>query len=71
MMLPQVLVCTTSALCNPSVRDKLLSSRSVVRMMVDEASQIYVGEYLTFFDYFATTLRQVVFSEFLINYLCF
>lgn len=42
-----VLVCTLSMLSSKKIKQNFLSSFTVLRLLVDEASQVYVGDYLS------------------------
>ena len=53
---PQVLVCTLGMLASPKLQGSLLRKRSVGHMLVDEASQVYAGDYLLHFSHL-TSLR--------------
>ena len=55
---PQVLVCTLAMLCSPALQRHVLRGRSMLRLLVDEASQIYVGDYLAALRSLGPTLRQ-------------
>ena len=53
----QVLVCTLSMLCSPRLQRSLLHNRCALRLLVDEASQVYVGDYLVHLHRHGSTLR--------------
>ena len=53
----QVLVCTLSMLCSTRLQDHLLRNRCALRLLVDEASQVYVGDYLVHLHRHGSTLR--------------
>jgi hypothetical protein len=56
----QVILCTLSMLSNPAIR-KFTWSIPVQTLVVDEASQIEIGDYLAVFTSFFRTLRKVCF----------
>lgn len=39
-------MCTLSMLCSSRLRENLMPGRCITRLLVDEASQVYVGGYL-------------------------
>ena len=55
----QVLVCTLSMLCSEKLHNNLINGRAVVRLLVDEASQVYLGDYLPHLHWLEPTIRYV------------
>lgn len=55
-----VILCTLSMLSN-NLLSKITSFNPFVTMIVDEASQIEIGNYMPIFSKFKTTLRKVCF----------
>ena len=47
-------------LCSKKLRTNLLKGRAVVRLLVDEASQVYLGDYLPHLHWLAPTIRWVI-----------
>jgi hypothetical protein len=57
----QVILCTLSMISNPKLRDGLTQAVPIINVIVDEASQIEVGQYIPLFKTFGNTLRKICF----------
>jgi AAA domain len=58
----QVILCTLDMLSNPKLRDLgLTETIPIINVIIDEASQIEVGQYVPLFKSFGNTLRKLCF----------
>lgn len=58
----QVVLCTLSMISNPRLRDLgFIQAVPVINVIIDEASQIEVGQYVPLFQSFGKTLRKLCF----------
>ena len=58
----QVILCTFSMISNPKLQDVgLTQAVPVINVIIDEASQIEVGQYVPLFKSFGKTLRKICF----------
>ena len=58
----QVILCTLSMISNPTLRDVgLTQAVPIINVIIDEASQIEVGQYVPLFKTFGETLRKICF----------
>ena len=58
----QVILCTLSMISHPKLQDVgLTQSVPVINVIIDEASQIEVGQYVPLFRTFGKTLRKICF----------
>jgi superfamily I DNA and/or RNA helicase len=58
----QVILCTLSMISNPRLQDLGLTREvPIIKVIIDEASQIEVGQYVPLFKTFGKTLRKICF----------
>jgi regulator of nonsense transcripts 1 len=58
----QVILCTLSMISNPRLRDlEFTQAVPIINVIIDEASQIEVGQYVPLFVSFGNTLRKLCF----------
>ncbi|KAI9461669.1 P-loop containing nucleoside triphosphate hydrolase protein, partial [Lactarius psammicola] len=57
----QVILCTLDTISNPKLRDGFTEAVPVSSVVIDEASQVEIGQYLPLFESFGHTLRKLSF----------
>ena len=58
----QVILCTLDTISNPKLREfGFTQAVPINRVVIDEASQIEIGQYLPLFEFFGDTLRKLCF----------